>query len=454
MRTGDGTVAVSEIDRLAASLDGRVIRRGDESFEEARHVFNAMIDRRPELIARVSGSDDVRRCLAFAAEHGLPVTVRGGGHNVGGAAVSDGGLVIDFTERRSVRVDEAARSATAEAGATWYDFDQATCGVGLATTGGLVSSTGIAGFTLGGGIGWLVRKHGLACDNLIRAEVVTADGRVLVASPENDADLLWALRGGGGNFGVVTSFTYSLHPMESVLGGLVAHPRERARDMLLFYRGFVADAPEELTTVAALMTTPDGDPACGIAACFAGDPDEGERVLKPLREFGPPVEDHLSPMPYPLLQTMLDPTAPPGMRHYWKADFIGVLTDDAIDALVDAANAMASSLSQIHIHHLGGALARVAPEATAFANRNRAFVFNLVGTWADPTDDDANIAWTRAAFDSLGTARAGSAYINFLGSEGNERVAAAYGGNLQRLIELKRRYDPQNVFRQNQNIVP
>jgi FAD/FMN-containing dehydrogenase len=444
----------TDIEQLGRRLEGRLITPDDLVYDEARAVFNGMISKHPALIARVAGTNDVVRCVEFARAHDLPLSVRGGGHNVAGNAIADGGLVIDFSERRSVAVDPSARSATSEAGATWYDFDQSTQGFGLATTGGLISSTGVAGFTLGGGIGWLVRKHGMACDNLIAADLVTADGRIVRATEHDNADLLWALRGGGGNFGIVTSFEYALHPVKELIGGVVIHPRQRARDLLRFWRDYVATAPDELTTVAALMSAPDGTPVCGIAACYAGDPSEGKRVLEPLRAFGPPIADQLAPMPYTVLQTMLDEAAPTGMRNYWKADFLRALTDDPIEQLVEAANAMRSPLSQVHIHQLGGAMARVAPEATAFANRGAAFVYNLIGMWADPGEDDAHIAWGRSSFDALKPFSSGSAYINFLGDDGHDRVTAAYASNYARLAKLKAAYDPDNVFRLNQNIVP
>jgi FAD/FMN-containing dehydrogenase len=444
----------SEISEFAHSLDGHVVTSDDPGYDEARSVFNGMISRRPLVIARVAGAADVVRCIEFAQQHKLPVSIRGGGHNVAGNAVADDGLVIDFTERHSVRVDPSARAAIAEPGATWYDFDQASQGHDLATTGGLISSTGVAGFTLGGGIGWLVRKHGLACDNLVAADVVTADGSVRRASAKDDADLLWALRGGGGNFGVVTSYEFSLHPLQQVLGGVVLHPRDQAPALLRFYRDFVANAPDELTTVFAFMSSPDGHPICGVAACYAGDLADGEKVLQPLSNFGMPIVDQLGPMPYTVLQTMLDEAAPRGMLNYWKADFISAITDDAIDAFVGAANTATSPLSQVHIHHLGGAMAAVAPDATAFANREAPFVYNVIGMWPEPEGDEAGIGWGRAAFESLKPWSYGSAYVNFLGDDGHERVSSAYGANYERLANLKAVYDPGNLFRLNQNIVP
>jgi FAD/FMN-containing dehydrogenase len=431
-------------------IEGQLLHPGDDGYERARHVFNGMVDRRPSLIARCAGTADVVSMVDFARETGAPLSIRGGGHSVAGNAVADGGVMIDLSDLRSVRVDPAARTATAEPGATWFDFDQATQAHALATTGGLISSTGVAGFTLGGGIGWLVRKHGLACDSLVRAELVTAAGSVV----EADDDLLWGLRGGGGNFGVVTTFTFQLHPLSEVVGGLVGHPRERAGDVLRFFRDVCAGAPDELTLIAALMTTPEGHPAVGIAACWAGPIEEGERALKPLREFGPPVMDQIGVLPYSVLQSALDPTAPWGSRNYWKSDLLPELSDRAIDLIVDQASRMRSPLAQIHVHQLGGAMARKAPDATAFRSRDAAFVYNLIGTWMAPEDDAANVAWVRESFDALRPVSAGGAYINFMAEETADRVRAAYGPNYGRLTALKNRYDPANLFRLNQNIPP
>jgi FAD/FMN-containing dehydrogenase len=431
-------------------IEGQLLRPGDDGYEQARRVFNGMVDRRPALIARCASAQDVAAVIESARQSGAPLSIRGGGHNVAGNAVAGGGVMIDLSDLRSVRVNAEAGTATAEPGATWFDFDHTTHAHGLATTGGLISSTGVAGFTLGGGIGWLVRKHGLACDNLIGAEVVTADGRMV----EADEDLLWGLRGGGGNFGVVTSFRYQLHPLREVVGGMVAHPRDRARQVLRFFRDLCQEAPDELTLIAALMTAPDGHPAVAIAACHAGQMDEGQRILKPLREFGPPVVDHIEVMPYPVLQSALDPTAPWGSRNYWKSDFMPELSDRAIDLLVEQASGMRSPLSQVHVHHLGGAMGRRPVAATAFPSRDAGFVYNLIGCWMSPEDDEAGMAWARGAFEAMRPVSAGSAYVNFLGEEPVERVRAAYRANYERLVALKRCYDPDNLFRLNHNISP
>jgi FAD/FMN-containing dehydrogenase len=435
-------------------IEGQVIGADDEEYDAARRIYNGMIDRRPELIVRVAGADDVARVLDHARSRELPISVRGGGHNVAGNALVQGGVVIDCSQRRDVTVDPAGRSAVAEPGATWYDFDQVTQGHGLATTGGLISTTGVAGFTLGGGIGWLVRRHGLAADNLIEAEVVMADGRRAVASAEEDSDLLWALRGGGGNFGVVTRLKFEVHPLGPVTGGLVAHPRPRAGDLLRFWRDFVETAPDELTTMVALLTTPDGHPAAGLACCHAGEPSRAAAEVAPLKEFGPPLADHIDVLPYTVLQSSLDATAPAGLRNYWKSDFANGLTDGFIDTLIEIADRAPSPLCQVHLHHLGGRLREEPAGGSAFPNRGADFVYNLIGCWEDPGEDDVNIDWARTAFEELRAFSLGSAYVNFLGDDGEARVRAAYGANYDRLAALKRRYDPDNVFRLNQNVRP
>ena len=418
-----------------------------------------MIDRRPALIVRVAGPDDVVRAIEYARLEGLPLSIRGGGHNVAGNALVDDGVVIDHSEQRGVTVDPTTRVADVQPGATWYDFDQTAQEYGLATTGGLVSDTGVAGFTLGGGIGWLFRQHGLACDNLIEADVVTADGKCLTASLEGDSELLWALRGGGGNFGVITRFRLRTHPVENVVGGVIGHPRTRAAELLRFWRDFIADAPRSLTSLAVLGTSPDALPTVAIALCHT-DPNAAERDLAPLRSFGPPAVQQLGVMPYSAMQLALDKSrrdrgAPrSGSRAYWKADFLEALTDDAIDAIVEVGDRMPRGLSQVHIHHLGGAMAEEPVGGSAFTNRHAGFVFNLVAEWLDPAEDAENIEWTRTAFETLRPHRSGGAYINFLGDDGEARVRAAYGLNYDRLAELKHRYDPDNVFRMNQNIKP
>jgi len=441
-------------------IRGRTIRPGDPDYEAARQIFNGMIDRHPALIVRVAGGDDVARTIEYAREHDLPLSIRGGGHNVAGNALVEGGVVIDHSDLRTVTVDPASRTADASPGARWYDFDQATQAHGLAVTGGLVSDTGVAGFTLGGGIGWLVRRHGLACDNLIEADVVTADGRRLTASAVEDADLLWALRGGGGNFGVVTRFRFQVHPVERVTGGLLVYPRNQAVELLRLWREFVADAPPDLTTLVLLGTASDAQKIVAIAFCHAGDPAAAERDLAPLRAFSRPLIEQVAVMPYAVFQLALDKArqargAPRwNTRAYWKADFMKALTDEAIEALVEAGNRMEPGLSQVHLHHLGGAMRSEPPGGSAFPIRGAGFVYNLVAEWLDPAGDGVHAEWARSAFERLRPYSRGGAYVNFLGDDGEARVRAAYGGNYERLAALKRRYDSENVFRLNQNIRP
>lgn len=439
------------IQDFQASLRGQAVLPGDADYDEARKVWNGMIDRRPSLIARCAGVADVSRAVRLARNQNLLLAVRGGGHNVAGAGTCDGGLVIDLSPMKAVLVESKRSIVRVEPGATWKDFDEETQKYGLATTGGLVSSTGVAGFTLGGGIGWLVRKHGLACDNLLSAEVVTADGQLVRASADENPELLWGLRGGGGNFGVVTAFEFALHPVSTVVGGIVAHPLPRAREVLQFYRDFIATAPDELTTIVIFATTPEGHQIIGIAACYAGPVEQGEEVIRPLKEFGPPVMDMMGPLPYTALQQANDPTAPAGLQNYWKAAFLQDLSDEASDAIIESATNATSPLSMIHIHQLGGAMNRVAADAAAFGHRDEGFVVNIIGTWPTPVDNDKHIDWVRDLFSAL-QPYAHGAYINFLGDEGQERVRSAYGSNYERLVALKHKYDPTNLFRLNQNI--
>lgn len=450
------------IGELRAQLRGVVITPHDNGYDAARRVWNGMIDRHPSLIVRCAGVADVISAIQFARSQELPVAIRGGGHNVAGHAVCDGGLVVDLSAMKAIRVDSERQVARAEPGLTWNEFDRETQAFGLATTGGLVSTTGIAGFTLGGGIGWLMRKHGLTCDHLLSADVVTADGQFLTASPTEHTDLFWGIRGGGGNFGVVTSFAYQLHPVGPVLGGMVLHPAASARKLLRFYREFTATAPAELTTLAAFITAPPapflpthlhGQPMIGIIACYAGPVDDGEVAIQPLRTFGPPAFAHLGPLPYCALQTMLDAAAPSGLQNYWKSAYLSNLDDSVIDTIIAHAGTMGKPFSAIHLHHLQGAVSRVAGDQSAFAHRDASFVLNIVAMWQDPAENDQHIAWARTFAQAIEPYAAG-VYVNFLGNEGAERVKAAYGTNYARLADLKRAYDPTNFFHFNQNIPP
>jgi FAD/FMN-containing dehydrogenase len=428
----------------------------DPGYDAARRVWNAMVDKRPALIARCADADDLATSVHFAREQGLPISIRGGGHNVAGLAVSDGGLMIDCAPMKGIVIDHQAQTACAEPGVVWGEFDRATQEHGLATVGGVVSATGIAGLTLGGGQGWLTGKHGLTLDNLLAAEVITAGGERVRASLEEHPDLFWALRGAGANFGVVSSFEYRLHPVgPTVLGGMVVHPLARAREVLRFYREFAAGQPDELTTYAALLTTPDNAPVVALVCCYAGSLEEGERAVAPLRRFGSPLADTIGPMPYLGVQAIIGEGFPAGRLNYWKSSLLRELGDEIIEALVDFAGRVPSPLSAIAIADTHGAYGRVAPDATAYAHRDRPFDLVILSSWVDSAATDANIAWTRALYEAVRPHAGSGVYVNDLDQdEGQARVRDAYGANFARLAELKRRWDPDNVFRTNHNIVP
>jgi FAD/FMN-containing dehydrogenase len=453
--------ALAALAALRAGLRGDVILPGDADYESARLVWNGMIDKRPGLIARCAGPADVLAAVRFAREHELLVAVRGGGHNVAGNATCDGGMVIDLSRMRAVRVDPTWQIAWAEGGATWGDLDREAEAHGLATTGGAVSTTGIAGLTLGGGVGWLARKHGLACDNLLAADVVTADGRLLTASAEEHADLFWGLRGGGGNFGVVTTFAYRLHPLGTVLGGMVVHPVEQAHEVLRFFRAYAAGAPEELSALFYFFVAPaapflpphvHGRPVAALAVCYAGPPEQGAAVLRPLRTFGAPLADTIQPMPYSAMQRLVEQGSVPRQKNYWKAAFFRALDDAAVEALSARMEAVRAPGPFVEIFQFNGAVNRVAPEATAFAHRHASFDLTIGAKWLDPAETEAQIAWVRETYHAVEPSTTGAVYVNYLGDEGAERVRAAYGANYDRLVALKRAYDPTNFFRLNQNI--
>jgi FAD/FMN-containing dehydrogenase len=440
---------------LTRNLAGQVLLPGDNGFEERRRVWNGMIDRTPAVIVRCAGAPDVVRAVAFARDRGLPLAVRGGGHNVVGNAVCDDGLVIDLAALTALVVDPAARTAHAGAGLTWGQFDKGTQAYGLATTGGLISSTGIAGLTLGGGLGWLMRRHGLACDNLLAAEIVTADGSVLSASASENPELLWGLRGGGGNFGVVTRFTYQLHPVGPVLAGMLLYPFALAESVLRRYRQVMDEAPDDLAMHAVLLSTPEGERAVALLACYVGDLDQGARILAPIRAFGTPLADTIQPMPYTALQSSLDAGSPPGERNYWKSSFFNDLNDGAIAALVAGFAAVPSFRSNVIIEGLGGAMGRVPEDATAFSQRRATHDLLIAAVWNDPGDDNRQVGWARDLFTAMGPYTSDQAYVNYLGAGEADRVRAAYGAaKYARLVALKDRYDPHNLFRLNQNIPP
>ena len=443
------------VDGLRARMRGPVLTAADAGYDDARRIWNAMIDKRPALIARCAGAADVLEAVRFAAAHEVLVSVRGGGHNVAGTAVCDSGLMIDLSPMKGIHVDPVAQTAWAQPGLLWQDFDHETQAFGLATTGGVVGETGIAGLTLGGGVGWLVRKHGLACDNLVAADVVTADGQLRRATPDENGDLFWALRGGGGNFGVVTAFQYRLHTVSTILGGLVIHPRGAARDVIRFHRDFVTSAPEELTSYVALLTAPDGRPVVALASCYCGDLREGERVLRPLREFGSPLVDDLKPMPYGGMQGLFGPAFPWGNRNYWKSSFLRALPDAAVDAVVNHADRGKSPLAAVVLEYYGGAASRVAGSATAFPHREATYNLLVLGQWTDVTEDPVHIGWARDCWEAVRPWSSGAVYMNVLGEdEGAQAVRDAYGANYARLAALKTELDPKNLFRLNQNIAP
>jgi FAD/FMN-containing dehydrogenase len=458
--------ASTDIERLRDALRGPVIVPGDEGYDAARAIWNGAIDRRPAAVARCTGVADVVAAVRFARERDLLVAVRSGGHGVGGHAICDGGLVIDLSPMKGIRVDPAARTARAEAGVLWGELDRETQLHGLATVGGIVTHTGIAGLTLGGGIGWLMRKYGATVDNLLSVDLVTAEGELLTASEDVHTDLFWGIRGGGGNFGVVTSFEYRLHPVGPiVLAGPIFHPIEDAGEVLASYREFIATAPDEVTTIFELATAqpvpflPEevhGTPIVMVGACYAGAPEDGIEVLRPLKAFGTPIVDLLEPKPYTELQAMFDPTSPHGWHRYWKSIELPSLTDGAIGTLVEHASTFTSPKSYCIVFQLGGALARTEEDETAFGRRDAAHNVNINAVWTeDDPEGERHVAWARGVFSAMQPHAGGRVYVNFLGDEGAERVRQAYGDRrYERLVELKRAYDPTNFFRMNQNIEP
>ena len=447
-------VSESRIEQFRIACRGVIIRPTDGDYDSARRIWNASIDKYPGLIVRCSGLADVMAAVGFAREHRLLVAIRGGGHNVGGRALCDGGLVIDLSRMKGIHVDPREGRVRAQAGVLLGELDRETHVYGLAVPTGVVSKTGIAGLTLGGGVGWLARKYGLTCDNVISFEIVTADGHVLQVNADEHPDLFWALRGGGGNFGVVTSFEYRLHPVSMVLGGLILHPRERAVALLKFYRAFTQTAPDELAAYAALLHTPDGAAVAAVAACYCGDLSEGARVLEPLRGFGEPLLDAIQPMPFPQMQTQLDAAVPDGNQNYWKSAFLRELSDDAIETLVRHANEATSPLTAILVEQYGGAASRIGAHETAFAQRHAQYDLGILTQWARPDEAERHINWTRTFAEAMAPFRSGAYLLNFLGEEGDDTIKAAFGSNYERLVEVKTKYDPANFFRVNQNIRP
>jgi FAD/FMN-containing dehydrogenase len=453
-----------KVEELKVGFKGEIILPGETAYEGARRVWNAMIDRRPAIIARCATTSDVVRGVNFARDNGLLLAVRGGGHNITGNAVCDGGLVIDLSKMRAVRVDPGARRATIEGGGTLADLDAATQAHGLATPTGINSTTGIAGLTLGGGFGWLSRKFGMTIDNLESAEVVTAAGEVVRARATEHPDLFWALRGGSGNFGVVTNFEFRLHPVgPDLLSGLIAFPVSQAKSVLQQYREFAAKAPEELIVWAVLRQAPPlpflpesahGKGMIALALIYAGDPKRGAELIEPLRRFGTPLGEQVGVQPYLAWQQVFDPLLVPGARNYWKSHNFSTLPDGLFDAVIEYIGKLPSPQCEIFFGALGGATARLAPDVTAYPHRDVQFVMNVHGRWEGPADDARCIGWARDFFKASAPFASAGVYVNFLTADEGDRVASAYGPNLKRLAEVKRTYDPENLFRMNQNIKP
>jgi len=443
---------------LASKFSGQLLQPTDTGYEEARKVHNGLVNKRPALIARCRGVADVVDAVALARKVNLEVAVRGGGHNVAGRATVDGGLMIDLLPMKGIHVDPSARTARAQGGVTWSELNRETQLHGLAVTGGVVSSTGIAGLTLGGGIGWLMGKYGLALDNLRSVELVTADGRVLRASKDGEADLFWAVRGGGGNFGVATSFEYQLHPVgPTITGGLAAHPFDRARDVLRFFRDFTASLPDEFMVVAGLIHAPDGSGTklAAMVTCHCGSLAAGETAVRPLKQFGSPVMDAIGPVPYCQLNGMLDAAYPKGALNYWKSSFLAQMSDDAIDTMIECFARCPTPMGQLLLEHFHGAVTRVGVSDTAFPHRAAGYNLVVLSEWMASADTDRCIAWARETYAAMEPFVASARYVNYLGDdETGDATAAAYGPNYRRLQELKKKYDPSNFFHMNQNIRP
>jgi FAD/FMN-containing dehydrogenase len=448
--------AITVPDQVRASFTGELVSQADPGYDQIRRVHNGLIDKRPALIARCRTVPDVADAVNIGREHAAEISVRGGGHSVAGLAVTDGGLMIDLAPMKGIKVDRRKRTIWAQGGVTWNEFNRAAACHGLATTGGIVSTTGIAGLTLGGGEGWLMGKYGLTIDNLLAAEVVTAAGEVVTASATENQDLFWALRGGGGNFGVVTSFEYLAHPVSTVYGGLVAHPVSRARAALGFYRELTQAAPGELTVYFSLCADPaePGEQLAAMIACHCGDAAAAEADLKPLRQFGPPAADLIQPMPYPVINTLNDGGYPKGAFNYWKSAFFSDLSDAALEIMVDAIHRCPSPLSGLAIVPYLGAVTSVDATATAFAHRAPGYSLLIVSQWLDPGETEANITWAKGTFEALHPYMADRSYLNNLTAADGRLVHQIWGANYERLVRAKRRYDPDNIFRLNHNIDP
>jgi FAD/FMN-containing dehydrogenase len=456
-------LSTETIATFRSQMRGQVIEPADPAYEDARQVYNAMISRTPALIAKCADVADVMTAIRFARKQGVIASIRGGGHNAAGLGVCDGGLVIDLSQMKFVQVDQATQTIRVGGGCTWGDVDHAAHAFGLAVPSGIIASTGVGGLTLGGGLGHLTRKHGLTIDNLLAADVVLADGRLVVASAEDNPDLFWALRGGGGNFGVVTSFLFQAHPVATVCAGPMLWELEDAADMMKWYREFIVGAPEEINGFFAFMTVPPGPPfpehlhlkkMCAIVWCYTGSLEAANAILEPSRSFRRPAWELFGPMPFPMLQGMFDGLYPKGLQWYWKADFFKELTDEAIELHVQHGSLMPTMHSSMHLYPVNGAAAKVGKDETAWSYRDAQWSQVIVGVDPDPAKKDAIAAWARAYYDALHPYGAGGAYVNFMMDEGEDRIRATYRDNYERLSRVKAKYDPENFFRVNQNIQP
>ena len=451
------------VDELKNRLRGEIIQPGDDGYDDSRKVYNAMIDRRPALIAYCADAADVIAAVNFGRENDMLTAIRGGGHNGAGLGICDDGLVVDLSGIKYTRVNPEARTVRVGGGCTWGDVDHATHAFGLATPTGIISTTGVGGLTLGGGIGHLTRKCGLTIDNLLAADLVLADGSFVTASADENEDLYWAIRGGGGNFGVVTSFLFRSHQISTVYAGPTLWDLDQATEVMQWYREFSLSAPEDVNGFFAFLTVPPGPPfpehlhnrkMCGVVWCYAGPPDQAEEVFKPIRAFAPPALDLVGPMPHPVLQSMFDGLYPPGHQWYWRADFVNELSDEAIALHVKHGSEMPTMQSSMHIYPINGAAHRVGNDETPWAYRDANWAEVIVGVDPDPANNDRIISWTKDYWDALHPYSAGGAYVNFMMDEGQERVQATYGDNYARLVAIKNKYDPTNLFRVNQNIRP
>ncbi len=452
------------IEKLRSKVKGQIVLQGDPAYDEVRKIWNAMIDRKPAVFVQCAEADDVPPAISFARENRLDISIRGAGHNIAGNALCDQGVVVDFSGMRGVRVNAEKRHAYVEPGATLGDFDEAVQAYALATPVGINSTTGISGLTLGGGFGWLTRKHGMTVDNLISADVVTADGNKMRASENENADMFWAIRGGGGNFGVVTQYKFKLHPLgPKILAGMLVFPFKQAKQVLTKYREFVKSAPEEISVWVVLRQAPPlpflpetvhGKEVVVLAIFYAGDVAKGNKLIDSLRGFGDPVGEHIGEQPYADWQKAFDPLLTPGARNYWKSHNFTELSDGASNSMIEYAAKLPSPQCEIFIAHIAGAANHVPPDAMAYAHRDTNFVLNVHGRWEDAADDERCIAWARSFFDASAPYASGGTYVNFMTEDEGDRVTAAYGTNYARLVQIKKQYDPENVFHRNQNIKP